>query len=200
MNALRHGTGPVREVVGRLEDMSDRQEVRLRELLEAFGPTSFVPALMVPAILVVSPLSGIPLFSSICGLTIMLIALQMFFARRHLWLPRFVMERRVKGDKLRRAMGKMHRVADFMDRVSRDRLRFLVVTPGNRVPQAMCAVAGGSMPFLELLPFSSSILGLAVLSCSVAFLARDGIFVFVGAAFMSVAAAIPVYAWTALSG
>ncbi|KPP84088.1 MAG: putative ABC transporter permease component [Rhodobacteraceae bacterium HLUCCA08] len=191
--------GPVREVVGRLEEMSDRAELRLGELLEAFGPTSFVPALMVPAILVVSPLSGIPLFSSICGLTIMLIALQMVFARRHLWLPRFVMERRVKGDKLRRAMVRMRRVADFMDRMSRDRLRFLVMTPCNRIPQAMCAVSGGSMPFLELLPFSSSILGMAVLSCAVGFLARDGLFVFIGAAFMSLAAAIPIYAWTALS-
>ena len=35
-----------------------------------FGESSFLPALMVPSLLVVSPLSGIPLFSSVCGLTI----------------------------------------------------------------------------------------------------------------------------------
>jgi len=191
---------PVRDTVQRLEDLTGGGPVTLGMMIEAFGPTSFVPALTVPALLVVSPLSGIPLFSTACGVSITLIALQMVFARRVVWLPRVLLQRRVDPQGLRAAMRRMRGLAERLDRFSRDRFRVLVQPPGHRLPQVMCIVSGASMPVLELVPFSSSILGMAVLSCSVAFIARDGLFVFVGAAFMALAAAIPVFVVTSLGG
>jgi hypothetical protein len=56
------------------------------------------------------------------------------------------------------------------------------------------------MPVLELVPFSSSILGMAVLSCSVALIARDGLFVVIGAGFMALAVAVPAFVVTSLGG
>ncbi|NBD29543.1 MAG: exopolysaccharide biosynthesis protein [Alphaproteobacteria bacterium] len=196
-NATSH---PVRDTIARLEELGNEDTITLGMLISAFGPTSFVPALMVPAILVVSPLSGIPLFSTVCGLSIALIALQMVFARRHVWLPRILLQRTVRRNRLQGALRRMHGLADRLDRVARDRFRVLVTAPGNRLPQAMCVVSGGSMPVLELVPFSSSILGMAVLSCSVAFIARDGLFVFVGAGFMALAAVIPVFVLSSFGG
>lgn len=184
---------PVRAVIDDLDKLTDEKEVRLGRLLDAFGATSFVPALMVPAILVVSPLSGIPGFSSICGLTIALIAVQMILSRDHLWLPGFLTNRSVKGERLHDAMQKLGRLADIMDRVSRDRLRLLTRTPGNRLPYLMCLIAGLMMPVLELVPFSSSILGLCTLSCAVGLITRDGLFVLLGGVFMAVAAVVPFF-------
>ena len=189
---------PVRDTIERLENLGNEDTITLGMMIEAFGPTSFVPALMVPAILVVSPLSGIPLFSTICGLSIALIALQMVFARRFVWLPGVLLKRRVHRARLQSALHRMHGLADRLDRIARDRFRVLVYPPGNRLPQAMCVVSGGSMPLLELVPFSSSILGMAVLSCSVAFIARDGLFVFLGAGFMALGALIPAYVLTTI--
>jgi hypothetical protein len=191
---------PVRDTIERLEDMGRDTPITIGRMIEAFGPTSFVPALMVPAILVVSPLSGIPLFSSVCGLSIALIALQMVFARRAVWLPRVLMQRRVDPDTLRAAMRRMRVLADRLDRFARNRFPALVQPPGNLLPQVMCVVSGAAMPVLELVPFSSSILGMAVLSCSVALIARDGLFVVIGAAFMAVAVAVPAFVVTSLGG
>ena len=65
---------PVGEIVDRLDSATNQPSLSVHDLLEEFGESSFLPALMVPALLTVSPLSGIPLFSTVCGLTIAFIA------------------------------------------------------------------------------------------------------------------------------
>lgn len=190
----------VRDVVRRLEDISSEDTVTLERLFQAFGSASFVPALMVPALLVVSPLSGIPFFSSICGLTIALIALQMVVHRTHLWLPRFLMHRRIKGRQLKNAMGRIRRIADWIDGHSKDRLRLLCRNPGVKIVQVLAMLSGACMPFLELVPFSSSILGTAVLLFSVSFLARDGVYAIAGMAVMGIASAVPLFVWNQITG
>ncbi len=185
---------PVRNIVQRLEDCAQADTVMLRDLVEAFGTASFVSTMMVPALLVVSPLSGIPLFSSICGLTIAFISAQMLFRRTHLFLPKFITQRRIDGDRLRPGLKKMRGFADFLDRHTRKgRLRQLVGNGGRILPQSLCVIAGLLMPLLELVPFSASILGLAVLSFSIALLTRDGAFVLVGLSIVGGAAAVPLY-------
>ena len=43
----------------------------LQTILRAFGPSGALPVMMIVALVVVSPLSGIPLLSSVAGLTTM---------------------------------------------------------------------------------------------------------------------------------
>lgn len=176
----------VRNVVSRLEEVAGGDRVPLGDLVEACGVASFVPALLVPALLVVSPLSGIPLFSSLCGITIVLISAQMLWRRDHLSLPGFVTRRTIDGDKLRGVFERLRRIANFLDRNTRyNRLHAFVGRGGRLVPQALCVVAGALMPVLEIVPFSSSILGTAVLCFAVGMLTRDGLFVVLGIAIMT---------------
>lgn len=183
---------PVRHVVSRLEAIGDRDRATLGDLVGAFGPTAFTPALMIPAILVMSPLSGIPLFSSLCGLTIVLIAAQRLFGARKLWLPRTLTKRSVSGDRLGDAMRRTRRVADFLDRrTRRGRLEGLLGFAGRATLPLLCLIAGLLMPVLELAPFSSSILGASVLCFSIAMLTRDGLFALFGLPLLALAAAIP---------
>lgn len=185
---------PVRNIVDRLEDCAQAEDVALSDLVKAFGTASFVSTMMVPALLVVSPLSGIPFFSSICGITIAFIAAQMLFRRTHLYLPQALTRQNISGEKLRPGLKKMRRLADFLDRhTRRGRLRWLVGNGGRILPQLLCVIAGLLMPPLELVPFSASILGLAVLSFSIALLTRDGAFSLIGLAIVAGAAAVPLF-------
>ena len=186
--AERH---PVHDVVARLADLVGRDRVALRDLLGATGSTSFVPALIVPALLVVSPLSGVPLFSSACGLTILLISAQMVARRDHLWLPGFLMNREIPGERLQGAVSLMEKVADWLDGHTHRRFPALIGRGGRIVPQTLCVIAGAAMPVLELVPFSSSVLGAAVLCFAVSLLACDGLFVVFGIGFLLVAALLP---------
>lgn len=183
---------PVGEIVDRLHLAADSERVALRALLEVFGESSFLPALMVPALLVVSPLSGIPLFSTICGLSIAFISAQMLISRSHLWLPDILLRQQMDGAVARTALGKLRHVSDWIDAHSRRRFRVLTSAPFRKWLQLLCFLCGAVMPFLELMPFSSSLLGGAVLLMATALLARDGLFALLGSLAICLAVFVPL--------
>jgi hypothetical protein len=118
----------------------------------------------------------------------------MLFKRSHLFLPDVVTRRTVPGDRLRGGLRRMRRVADFLDRhTHKGRLGRFVGHGGRILPQSLCMVSGALMPLLEIVPFSSSILGAAVLSFSLALLTRDGVFVLVGLSILTAAGAVPIF-------
>lgn len=182
---------PIGEIVDNLEAATDRDCVRLGALVAQVGDRSFLPVLMVPALLVVSPLSGIPLFSTACGLTIAFVAAQMVAGRRHLWLPGLLMRLRIDGKRARAALSRVHRLAHWLDAHSRARLRPLLRAPVRKVAELLCMLCGLAMPFLEIVPLSSSLLGVAVLFFATALMVRDGMFALAGLAAMALAAAVP---------
>ncbi|WP_306118871.1 MULTISPECIES: exopolysaccharide biosynthesis protein [unclassified Roseitalea] len=163
-------------VLDRAMREADRDQVAVGNIVDAFGRASFVPLILVPALAVVTPLSGIPAFSSFCGITIFLIASQWFVGRDHVWLPQWIMRRHVSGKRLADALETMRPWAARLDRFTRERLRFLFHRPFRFVPPLACALFGLMMPFLELVPFSSSLLGAAVALLSFSMLTRDGLF------------------------
>lgn len=164
------------DLLDEVEAMTEGDEhPSLGLVLGAFGPTGALPMMMVVALVVVSPLSGIPLLSSVAGLTIATIALQLAVGRRSLWLPRWLRDRSVPRHRLAAAIDRLRPTARYLDRHSRPRLRFITVPPLSRLVLALCGLAGLSMPMLELVPFTSSLLALTVTCLGFSLLMRDGL-------------------------
>jgi hypothetical protein len=188
-------------IIHRVMALSDGPTVSVREIIAGFGEASFLPFLMVPALIVVSPLSGIPLLSTICGTCIALISVQMLMPRhRHLWLPDAIMRQRIGTVRLVTGLRRIESPARWIDRRSQQRLQILVRPPLSVLPQLMCVLCGAAMPFLELVPFSSSILASAVVLFGVGFLARDGLFTLAAMAVTALGASIPFLVVSAATG
>ncbi|MHA3976130.1 exopolysaccharide biosynthesis protein [Halovulum sp. GXIMD14794] len=184
---------PVSTIADALEDVFQSDSPTLSDVIEGFGRSSFLPVMIVPAMLVVSPLSGIPLFSSACGLTIAFIAAQMLWpGRDHLWLPDFLTHRPIDGQKARKAMPKIRKAADWMDRHATGHGWRLMRAPVRTLLEMLCLLCGLAMPFLEVVPFSSSILGFTVLMFSTALLTRDALFAGAGLATLGAAVFVPL--------
>jgi len=182
---------PVGEIIDKVKTMQGRPQVSLGELLREFGPASFVPALMVPALIVVSPLSGIFFLPTVCGLTIALIAAQLLIGRRHLWLPAILTRRSLPGHRVGAMIARLERWSGWVDRHTQPRLGLLQRWPLRLLAPVGCIVAGLMMPFLELVPLSSSILGAAIVCFSVSILSRDGVYLVAGLGFMALGALVP---------
>ncbi|WP_405402003.1 exopolysaccharide biosynthesis protein [Paracoccus sp. Ld10] len=170
----------ITDLIGRVRHGADGDKVSVGRVAEALGRDSLPPNLMIPALAVASPLSGVPLFSSICGLLIALVSAQMLMGRDHVWLPGFLMRRQVSGDRLRKALDWMEKPARFLDWVSHERLTPLVRRPMRWIVQAICLCCGLVMPLLEFIPFTSSLMGVVVSLLAFGLLARDGVFVLLG--------------------
>ncbi|MBD3625231.1 MAG: exopolysaccharide biosynthesis protein [Rhodobacteraceae bacterium] len=168
-------TAPVEAVLDRACTAMERDEVTVDQLVGSLGRASFQPLLMLPALAVVTPLSGIPLFSSACGLMIFMVAVQMLTGRSHVHVPRWLGRRTVRPGRLRSAFETLQTAAQWIDRHSAPRLQILVRPPFSKLSQAFCALAGLTMPLLEFVPLTSSLLGAVVALLSVSMLTRDGL-------------------------
>ncbi|MEC7760898.1 MAG: exopolysaccharide biosynthesis protein [Pseudomonadota bacterium] len=168
------------EVVNRLHDAAAGEETSLGDVVESLGNASFVPVLITPALAVITPLSGIPLVSSLCGLCIALVAGQLLLGRRQLWLPRWLTRRAVPSMQLRDAADWLKRPANWIDKHTGRRLSVLVDPPFDRMIYLACTLCGAIMPVFEVVPFTSSVLGAAVALMSLTLLVRDGLFALLG--------------------
>lgn len=183
-------------LIARLRSLACGERISVSDLVEGLGHASFTPLLLVPALIVVSPLSGIPILPSVCGLTIALIAGQMVFGRRHLWLPQWLLSRSVDCERLKSALGWLERPAGWVDGITAHRLDVLVSPPIAWLLLLACALSGAVMPLLEVLPFTSSILAAAVCLMATGLLVRDGLVAVAGLGF--VAMGVGLIGWLVL--
>ncbi len=168
------------EIIDRVLDAAKDEVTDIRTILRSFGRASFTPVLLLPAMAVATPLSGIPLFSSLMGIFIAIVSAQMLARRRHLWLPNFILSRQINSKKLSAAFNRIRRVAVWIDSHTAKRLSLLSIRPLIFVPQLICLLSGLLMPFLEFVPFSASVAGLGVAILALGMLARDGIVILLG--------------------
>lgn len=167
-------------LVDRIVDVTDEDKVGLDRLVEAVGHASFTPLLLIPAIAVATPLSGIPLFSTMMGILIFLVSVQMLFRREHLWFPQWLLRRKADSTRVKATFERIRPVMQWLDTHTHERLSFLVHRPLIFIPQILCVLTGLMMPFLEFVPFSSSLAGIAVALLAFGMLARDGLFIVFG--------------------
>ena len=182
---------PVTEVLDTLDHLADSGPTSVGDGVRRFGDAGFETLLLVPAILLVSPLSGIPFFSTFCGVMIFLIAFQGAMGRDHVWLPDRVMKWELSAKQMHRAATSMAWLAEKLDSMTRERLHVLVSAGAGRALLTLCAVISPVFPFLELIPFSSSLMGGAVSLFAVALLAKDGLMVLAGFVALGIAAMVP---------
>ncbi len=163
------------QIIDRVIEAADGDKVTLETVVHSVGRAGFTPLLLVPALAVSSPLSGIPLFSALMGCLIALVSVQMLLRRKHLWLPNWILRREVKGSKVRTAFGKLRPTMVWVDRHTHERLSAFVHRPLIFIPQLLCLISGLMMPVLELVPFSSSIMGVGVVFLALGMVTRDGL-------------------------
>lgn len=174
----------VAEVLAETRHATTENRVFVSKIMEQIGPASSAAVLLIPAMIVVTPLSGVPLLSSIGGLVIALIALQMLIGRNHIWLPGWVMRRSVDGKKLDSFLARLEKPADFIDKYTHRRLSWIVHPPGAILIKLACVLCGLLMPFLEVFPMTSSLLATAVCFFAISMLARDGALALIGFMFI----------------
>lgn len=182
----------ISEVLQQVEAVGLDDKIELRELVAALGEASFGPLLLLPAVIIVSPLSGIPGLPTLGGITIVLISGQMVFGRHHLWLPEWLLARKIGRARFDRALDWLQRPARFVDGITRPRIEALVEPPFSIVPEIICMLCGLMMPFLEFVPFSSTILATAVTFFAVALIVRDGLLTLIGIVVFAAAAAMVI--------
>lgn len=170
----------------------DQEQVSMAQVVESVGDRSFGPLLLMIGMTLFSPLSGVPGMAILAGIFVMLIALQMLVGRQHFWLPGFILKSSVAHCKLLKAIAWVKPGARRIDRMIKPRLNFMLHPSSTYLIAGLCVLIGAALPFLELVPFSSSIVGLALTILGLALVARDGLLVLIAVTFIAAAGSLAI--------
>lgn len=165
----------VSSLIGRVRVAADQTRISVADMVDAVGRDGFAAILLIPALAVATPLSGIPLFSSVMGIFITIVAAQMLSGRQSLWLPRWLLRLRAAGPRVDAAFARLTGLSGWIDRHTHPRLTWVTRRPLVFVPQILCLLSGLVMPLLEFVPFSSSLVGSGVALLALGMLVRDGV-------------------------
>ena len=152
----------------------DGGQVRVGDMVDAFGSRSYGPFLVVPALVELSPIGAVPGVPTALAATIVLFAVQMLAGRRRLWVPGFLERARLSATRLNKGVGWLRPLARRLDGWFHRRLRRLTTGVFVRVAAIACTALACTVPPLEVLPLASSAPMGAIALFGLALLVRDG--------------------------
>lgn len=110
----------------------------------------------------------------------MLLAVQALWGRRHLWLPDFLLRRKISGQRLAGVVAWLRAPCQFVDRHTHPRLTLLTRGALRTLSLAACVVIPLGWPLLEVLPFVTSLGALTVALLAFGLFTHDGLYVLAG--------------------
>nr|WP_282569188.1 exopolysaccharide biosynthesis protein [Aliiroseovarius sp. S1339] len=106
-------------------------------------------------------------------------------------MPGFITRRAIPGRKLDKALCQIEGPLGWVQDVTTRRLAFLTTPPVSYLLYTICLFCGAAMPFLELVPLTSSMLASVVALLSIALISKDGVFTLIGLTGLASTAALP---------
>jgi hypothetical protein len=167
--------GPLGTLVDKVEARAlAGEDVSIGLIQEVAGQRAAGPMLLLPALVVISPLSIVPGIPTMVGINTILIAGQLALGRDRIWLPEWLRGRCLSAKHAKTLLKFLKPVSRAADGVVKRRFRLLTSAPLRRVGAAVCVLVGAIMPFLEFIPFTSTVAATIIAVFALAITARDG--------------------------
>ena len=161
-----------------LEDIGakDDPKLYLGELVNAFGERGF-GALMLFFGLLSAAIGIIPGTTTILGVPLLLISLQLVIRQDQLWLPKWALSRWIERETYRQGVAKVLPRVRKIERLSRPRLAIMT----SEVSEVLIGLATFILDFILVLPIWGGNLIPAVIICTFGFglMQRDGLAVLI---------------------
>lgn len=183
--------------ISRCAEQADR--VKVDDIMDAVGGRSFGPLLLLAGIFVSAPgIADIPGVPTVIGLFILTISVQLIFGNDHFWLPRWLLERTIRSEKVLRMTGSkwVKKPAAFIDRLLKARLRVLTGRPAMVAIATMTAVTMLVMPLTEVVPLSANVVGAGAIAFGLSLIAKDGVMALAGFVISAAAVTFAIMAVT----
>lgn len=185
-------TRALSDVLDQLEGAAHGESIAVEEVLEKLGRKSFASLMLVFSLIAVSPASAIPGITATVAAIVFILVVQMIAGRNCVWLPGFIVQRRMSTEKLCKGIGWLRKPVGFVERFMKPRLTLLLRRPWIWLPLIMVLGLTSFMPFMEAIPTSGSIASAVIALFAAGLLMRDGALVLASLILM---AAVPVGVW-----
>lgn len=157
-----------------IADRHDRGTITVGEFVDMLGDRSFALTILIFSLPNSLPIPGIPGFSTITGLPILLIALQIVFGRSSIWLPAKVAKKEFSQAVVTKIVRKALPIISWLERFIRPRLGFMSEALGER----FIGLCIATMSLILVLPIvgGNFLPGFSISLMALALLESDGLF------------------------
>ncbi len=164
------------EISDNLNELASEQDsVSVGHIIEKLGSRGYAPFLIVPAAIEISPIGGLPGVPTILAVIILVVASQMAFGRKHLWLPELLRQRSMASKRVSKALDKLDPMIQKLDSwFSNERLSILTQAPATNIAALACILLALTVPPLEFIPFASTAPMATIALIGIALLVHDG--------------------------
>jgi hypothetical protein len=177
------------------ESVGKDKKISLGKILDCVGHRSYGPLLLLAGLVMAAPgIGDIPGIPTGMGIFTALVAGQMVIGRDYLWLPRWLLKRKISQETLCKAIGRLSKPARKVDRVIRPRLTALTYNSGRYGIALACFAIAMATPAMEVVLFSANAAGAALAAFGLSLVAHDGLLALIAYAFTLGAAAALLYA------
>jgi hypothetical protein len=186
----------VEELLDAIEKSIGRDEdLLLGDVLDSVGHRSFGPLLLLAGLVMAAPgIGDIPGIPTGTGIFIALVAGQMLIGRDYLWLPQWLLKRKISDKTVCKAIGWLRKPARYVDRVIKPRLTGLTYNSSRYGIALACFGIAMATPAMEVVLFSANVAGVALAAFGLSLIAHDGILASIAYAFTLGTAAALLYA------
>lgn len=174
------------EILGRLAAQEGAEQITVHDLIEALEGRTRIVLLVLFALPNCLP-AGIPGTSTVTGLPMMILALQMMLGREP-WLPPFVTRRAVTRSGLRRVVAAALPWILRVESLLRPRLGARIVAASER-PLSILILGLACIVMLPV-PFGNALPSIAIILIAMGLMERDGLWVLAGLAMATAAVAV----------
>ncbi|MFO0389618.1 MAG: exopolysaccharide biosynthesis protein [Alphaproteobacteria bacterium] len=164
-----------------MKSSEEKDQVSVGEFIAALGDRSFCLAVLVFSLPNSLPVPGIPGFSTITGLPITFIAMQMVLGRKSLWLPKKIAAKRFSSRGLAKMLAKAIPTVERLEKLLKPRWLPLTSSIGERFLGVLMVVL--SLIIALPIPGGNFLPGLSMSLVALAMLERDGMFLLFAATF-----------------
>jgi hypothetical protein len=189
--ALRHSSVSLSSLLLDFAANFNAERVRVRDITESLGQRSFGFILLIFTLPNSLPIMGIPGVSTITGLPMLFVAVQMALGHERVYLPRWIADSSLATADFKALINKVVPWLKRIERLMKPRILFLTQGNAERWLGAFCAI----LAFLLALPIPLGNLmpALGVLFIALGLIESDGVCVLTGIC-------IGVASWVLLGG
>ncbi len=179
-------THALSNVLDELETSVRGDETSIEEVVETLGRSSFAALMLAFSLVSTSPASAIPGMTAVVAALVFILVSQMMIGRDSVWLPKFVMRRRLSTDKLCKGIRWLRKPVKFVERFLKPRMTWLFHRPWLWLPMILIMALTLFMPFMEIVPTSGSIASGVIALFAASLLTRDGVLALISLALLLV--------------
>ncbi len=163
-----------------IKEETDGEKITIGNIVEALKNKGFGALLIAPTLITILPTGAIPGIPAICGLFIILIALQILFSRKHPWLPTYLKEFSFSRKKYNDAIKNAKPYVKKIDRFFYPRIEIFTQEASQKIAAIFCIFLSVGMIAIGFIPMLPAIFSISILAFGIGFAARDGLLILSG--------------------